>query len=76
MVAFCTADYQKLLETAVQPVQAWKTGVSLKNRIPSKKLISYLGVSRVTDGLRRGGLRWFGHLEQKCVCLQSFRGAR
>jgi len=27
VVAFCTADYQRLLGTAVQPVQAWKDGL-------------------------------------------------
>ena len=41
--------------------------VSLKDRIPSKKLNSFLGVSRVTDVVKRGRLRWFGHLERKCV---------
>ena len=41
--------------------------LGLKNRIPSKKLNSYIGVSSVTDVVRRGRLKWFGHLERKCV---------
>ena len=41
--------------------------VSLKDGIPSKKLNSFLGVSRVTDVVRHGRLRWFGHLERMCV---------
>ena len=37
------------------------------DRITSKKLNSYLGGSRVTDVVRLGRLRWFGHLKRKCV---------
>jgi len=41
--------------------------LSVKDRIPSKELNRYLGVSGVTDVVRRGRLRWFGHLEPKGV---------
>ena len=44
--------------------------VSLKDRIPSKKLNSYLGVSSVTDVVRHGRLRWFGHLEQSVWMIE------
>jgi len=40
-------------------------GLSLKNRISSDKLYRRLGVENVADVVRRGQLRWFGHLERK-----------
>ena len=43
----------------------WMCGVSLKNRISSAELNSRLGVEAVVDIVRRGRLRWFGHLERK-----------
>ena len=43
----------------------WMCGVSLKNRISSGDLNRRLGVEGVTDVVRRGRLRWFGHLERK-----------
>jgi len=39
--------------------------VSLKNRITSEELNGLLGVEAVADIVRRGELRWFGHLERK-----------
>ena len=38
-------------------------GLSLKNRKRSVDLYSLLGVHSVADVVRRGRLRWFGHLE-------------
>ena len=60
-------DDMQRLERTERLMVRWMCSVSLKDRIPSKKLYSYLGVSRVTDVVRRGRLRWFGHLERKCV---------
>src|SRR5664279_2443545 len=40
-------------------------GVTLKNKISSVELYSRLDVEAVSGVLRRGRLRWFGHLECK-----------
>ena len=40
-------------------------GVTLKNRISSAELYSRLDVEVVSDVVRRGRLRWFGHVERK-----------
>ena len=45
----------------------WMCSVSLKDRIPSKELNNYIGVSSVFDVVRRAGLRCFDHLERKGV---------
>ncbi len=43
----------------------WMCGATLKNRISSKKVYSRLNAEEVSDVVRRGRLRWFGHLECK-----------
>ena len=43
----------------------WMCGVTLKNRTRSDELLERLGVESITDVIRRGRLRWFGHLERK-----------
>ena len=40
-------------------------GVSLKDRKHSVDLYSLLRVQRVAEVVRRGRLRWFGHVERK-----------
>ena len=45
----------------------WMCGVSLKDRKHSVDLYSLLGVQSVADVVRRGRLRWFGHLERRRV---------
>ena len=42
----------------------WMCGVSLKDRKHSMDLYSLLGVQSVADVVKRGRLRWFGHLER------------
>ena len=42
-------------------------GVSLRDRKRSEDLCNLLGINRVADVVRRGGLRWFGHLEHGSV---------
>ena len=42
-------------------------GVSLKDRRRSEDLCNLLGINCVADVVRRGRLRWFGHLERKSV---------
>ena len=60
-------DDMQRLERTERLMVRWMCSVSLKDRIPSKELNRYLGVSSVTDVVRRGRLRWFGHLERKGV---------
>jgi len=43
----------------------WMCGVSLKDKVSSEELLSRLGVESVYDIVRRGRLRWFGHVEMK-----------
>ena len=40
-------------------------GITLRDRIASVELYSRLGLEEVGVVLRRGRLRWFGHLERK-----------
>ena len=42
-------------------------GVSLKDRKRSEDLCIFLGINCVADVVRRGRMRWFGHLEHKSV---------
>ena len=56
------------LERAERMMVRWMcgvTGVSLKDRKPSVDLYSLLGVQSVAEVVRRGRLRWFGHVERK-----------
>ena len=41
----------------------WMWGVSLKDRKGSVDLYSLLGIQSVEEVVRRGRLRWFGHVE-------------
>ena len=43
----------------------WMCGVTLKNRITSEELRNRLSIEAVTEIVRRGRLRWFGHVERK-----------
>ena len=56
------ANLQSLERTERMMVR-WMCGVSLKDRKRSVDLYSLLGVHSVADVVRRGRLRWFGHLE-------------
>jgi len=42
----------------------WMCGVTLKDRIHSEELLARLGITSVADVVRRGRLRWFGHVER------------
>ena len=53
------------LERAERMMVRWMCGVSLKDRKRSEILYSLLGVQSVAEVLRRGRLRWFGHVERK-----------
>ncbi len=57
-------DMQRLERTERMMVR-WMCSVSLKNKISSVDLNGRLGLEEVADIVRRGRLRWFGHLERK-----------
>ena len=58
------ANLQSLERTERMMVR-WMCGVSLKDRKRSVDLYSLLGVQSVDEVVRRGRLRWFGHVERK-----------
>jgi hypothetical protein len=39
--------------------------MSLKNPKSSQELLNCIGIVGIAERTRRGGLRWFGHVEQK-----------
>ena len=43
----------------------WMCGVSLRDKIPTVELRARLGIEGVLELVRRGRLRWFGHVERK-----------
>ena len=43
----------------------WMCGVLLKDRKRSVDLYCLLGVESVAEVVRRGRLKWFGHVERK-----------
>ena len=45
----------------------WMCGVTLKDKVPTVELRRMLGVEGVVEVMRRGRLRWFGHVERKEV---------
>ena len=55
------------LERTERMMVRWMCGVTLKNRVHSADLYIRLGVQCVADVVRRGRLRWFGHVERKSV---------
>ena len=61
------ADDLRSLERTERMMVRWMCGVSLKDRKRSEDLYNLLGINRIADVVRRGRLRWFGHLERKSV---------
>ena len=61
------ADDLRSLERTERMMVRWMCGVSLKDRRRSEDLCNLLGINCVVDVVRRGRLRWFGHLERKGV---------
>src|SRR2546425_5779586 len=57
-------DMQRLVRTENSMVR-WMSGVTLKDRRSSEELRSGLGTVGVDRVVRRGRLRWFGHVERK-----------
>ena len=59
-----TEDMKRLVR-AERMIVRWMCGVSLRDRKSSVELIERLGIEGVAEVVRRGRLRWFGHLERK-----------
>ena len=59
-------DMQRL-QRAKRMMVRWMCGVTLKDRIASEELLRRVGVESVSLLVRRGRLRWFGHVERKPV---------
>ena len=57
-------DMQRL-ERVEKMMVRWMCGVTLRDRLSSAELYRRVGVESVADVVRRGRLRWFGHLERK-----------
>ena len=53
------------MERAEMMMVRWMCGVSLKDKKLSEELRHRLGIESVSDVMRRGRLRWFGHVERK-----------
>ena len=61
------ADDLRSLERTERMMVRWMCGVSLKDRKRREDLCNLLGINCVADVVRRGRMRWFGHLERKSV---------
>jgi len=53
------------LESTERMMVRWMCGVKLKDRKSSQVLQDSLGIVGVAERVRRGRLRWFGHVERK-----------
>ena len=45
----------------------WMCGVTLRDKVPTAELRRRLGSEGVVEVMRRGRLRWLGHVERKGV---------
>ena len=61
------AENLRSLERTEHMMVRWMCGVSLRDRKCNEDLCNLLGINHVVDVVRRGRLRWFGHLERKSV---------
>ena len=59
------SDHEQQLERAEMRMVRWMMRVSLRDKIPSEELRRKLGIVKITDIVRRGRLRWYGHLQRK-----------
>ena len=59
------AENLQSLGSAERMMVRWMCGVSPKDRKRSEILYSLLGVQNVAEMVRRGRLRWFGHVERR-----------
>jgi hypothetical protein len=55
------------LERTEKTMIRWMSGVTLRNGKTSEEIRNRLGIVSVSDLVRQGRLRWFGHVERKDV---------
>ena len=53
------------LERTERTMVRWMCGVTLKARVATVELNGRLGIDCIAEVVRRGRLRWFGHVERK-----------
>lgn len=59
-------DLRRLERTEKMMIR-WMSGVTLRNGKTSEEIRNRLGIVSVSDLVRQGRLRWFGHVERKDV---------
>ena len=60
-----TNEEQLCLERTERRMLRWMCGLSLKDRVSSEEIRERMGVDSVLDVVRRGRLRWLGHVLRK-----------
>ena len=56
------------LQRAERAMARWMCGVSLWDRISAEDIMLRLDIEEVLNVVRRGRLRWFGHVQRKEEC--------
>jgi len=56
--------HEKDLERAERRMVRWMCGVRLSDRVRTEELYRRLGIEEIGTKVRRGRLRWFGHVER------------
>ena len=51
----------------------WMCGVTLRDKVLTVELRRRLGIEGVVEVMRRGRLRWFGHVERKEVDVGTWK---
>lgn len=59
------ADHDQKLQRAEMRMVRWMLRVSLRDEIPSEELRRRIGIENIRDIIRRGRLRWYGHIQRK-----------
>ena len=60
-------EEEQRMERNENAVLRWMCGVTLRDKVPTVELRRRLGIEGVVEVMRRGRLRWFGHVERKEV---------
>jgi hypothetical protein len=60
-------EEEQRMERNENVMSRWMCGVTLRDRVPMVELRRRLGIEGVMEVMRRGRLRWFGHVERKEV---------
>ena len=60
-------EEEQRMERIENVMLRWMRGVTLRDMVPTVELRRKLGIEGVVEVMRRGRLRWFGHVERKKV---------